>query len=206
MNYKTAISVCLLALAPLTVHAQKIFMCKDATGKTLTSDRPIPDCAGNVKELDNRGIVRREIKPPPTAAEKEQMKRDEEKKQADELAAAERKRNDKALLARFRNEDDIAVARKRNVDLMQDQIKRENAAIANLEKKKSDIEKQITLAKGKKDVEANLKKTVDEIDGSIRDSKKRIQDYESEIAQINEKYDATLKRYRELTTTPAAAR
>ena len=31
-----------------------------------------------------------------------------------------------------------------------------------------------------------------------------IQDYETEIAQINEKYDATLKRYRELTATPAA--
>src|SRR4051794_14525595 len=123
MNYKTAITVCLLAMAPLTVHAQKIFVCKDATGKTLTSDRPIPECAGTVKELDTQGIVRREVKPPPTAAEKEQMKVEEEKKKAEEVAAAERKRNDKALLARFRNEDDIAIARKRDGDLVQDQIK-----------------------------------------------------------------------------------
>src|SRR5436189_5270075 len=130
MKSKTAISICLLALAPLAVHApahaQKIFMCKDPSGKTLTSDRPIPECTGTVKELDKQGIVRREIKPPPTAAEREALKKEEEKMKAEEIAAAERRRNDKALLGRFRNENDIEVARKRNVDLVQDQIKREN--------------------------------------------------------------------------------
>jgi len=206
MKYKTAISIGLLALAPLTVHAQKIYMCKDAAGKTLTSDRPIPECSGNIKELDKQGIVRREIKPPPTAAEKEQMKKEEEQKKADDLAAAERKRNDKAILSRFRNEEDIAVARKRNVDLMQDQIKRENTAIANLEKKRKDVEAQMPAAKGKKNVEAALNKSIEEIDAAIKDSKKRVQDYEAEAAQINANYDQTLKRYRELTTAPAAAK
>jgi hypothetical protein len=207
MNSKTAISICLLALAPLTVHAQKIYMCKDASGRTLTSDRPIPECADRaVKELDNQGMVRREVAAPLTAEQKQQAKLDEEKKKADAIVAAERKRNDMAIMARFRNEDDIALARKRNTDLVQDQIKRESTSITNLEKKKKDVMGQMPAAKDKKDVMASLKRAVDEIDAGIAADKKKIQEYEAEVAQINEKYDATLKRYRELNGTAAAGK
>ena len=104
---------------------------------------------GNVKELDERR--HRPARDPAAAhgrAKSEQMKLDEDKKQVEELAAAERKRERQGPACALPNEDDIAVARKRNLDLMQDQIKRENTAIVNLEKKKSDVEKQIPLGQG----------------------------------------------------------
>jgi hypothetical protein len=203
MKSKTAISICLLAMVPLTVHAQKIYMCKDASGHTITSDRPIPECADRpVKELDRQGIVRREVAAPLTTEQKEQLKLDEEKKKTDALAEAERKRNDKVLLGRFRNEDDIAVARKRNVDLIQDQVKRETASIAVLEKRKKDAQAQAAQSKDK----GALARLNAELDEGIKEDKKKIQEYEAEIAQISQTYDATLKRYRELTTAPAAAK
>jgi predicted nucleic acid-binding Zn-ribbon protein len=209
MNFKTMMSTCLLVMVPIAVQAQtpgKIYMCKDATGKTITSDRPIPECADRaVKELDSSGRTRREVGPPPTPEEIKQAKLDQEKKKLDAIAAAEQKRNDLAIMSRFRSEDDIAVARKRTVDLVQDQIKRETTSLHGLEKRKKDVAAQIPAAKGKTEVLAGLNRQIEEADQGIKDTKKKIQDYEAEAAQINAKFDATLKRYRELNAAAAAA-
>ena len=82
MNFKTMISTCFLVMVPIAVQGQNqpqtIYMCKDATGKTITSDRPIPECADRaVKELDKNGVIRREVSAPPTAEEKKQAKLDQ---------------------------------------------------------------------------------------------------------------------------------
>jgi hypothetical protein len=207
MKTRIAISICLLAVAPLAISAsqgaQKIIVCKDASGRTLTSDRPIPECAGNVKELDRNGVVRREVKPPPTPEELKKVKAEEEKKKADEIAAAELKRSDMAMQARFRSEDDIALARKRDVDLVADQVKRETATLANHEKRKKELEVQLGQAKGKKELVAPLERSIAEQDQSIQSVKKKLQDYDGETQQINAKYDATLKRFRELNAAAA---
>ncbi|MDB5761519.1 MAG: hypothetical protein JWQ21_514, partial [Herminiimonas sp.] len=195
MKNKTGILFYLLALAPLTVHAQKIFMCKDASGRTLTSDRPIPECADRaVREFDKNGIVRHDIAAPLTAEQKRQKQLEEEKRKADEAAAAEQKQNDRAIVARYRNEEDIAIARKRTVDLVQEQIKREAITLAAAEKRRKDLQAEAELPKNKKAAPPGLQRNLDEADQAVRDQKKKIQDYEAEAAQINGKFDATLKR------------
>ena len=65
--YKTLffLSIC---IAP-GAHAT-IFMCKDASGRTITSDRPIPECAERtVWEYGNTGSLKREIAAPLTAGD-----------------------------------------------------------------------------------------------------------------------------------------
>ena len=48
-----------LFLAHVALHAQKIYMCKDESGHTLTSDRPIPECEGRaIREFDKSGTIR----------------------------------------------------------------------------------------------------------------------------------------------------
>ena len=54
-------------LLPWTAQAQ-FFQCKDASGRTLSSDRPIPECADRpVRELGRNGMLKREVPPPLTA-------------------------------------------------------------------------------------------------------------------------------------------
>jgi len=195
----------LMLSAPLAAHAQKILMCKDAAGRTYTSDRPMPECADRaVRELDRNGIVRRVIPAPLTAEQKHQKQVEEEKIRADEIAAADQKQNDRAIMDRYRNEGEIGIARERTVDLVREQSRREAAALAAAETRRKDVQFEIGRLKDKKAVSPALQSKLDESDQAILNAKKKMQDYEAEIAQINAKYDATLKRYRELGGATAA--
>src|SRR3979411_410717 len=124
----------LSALMPLTVNAQ-IIMCKDVSGRTFTSDYPIPECIDRpAREFGRNGVLKREIPAPLTAEQKRQQQLDEEKRKAEEAAAAEQKQIDRAILSRYRNEGEIELARKRTLDLVEEKIKRETVALAAAEK------------------------------------------------------------------------
>jgi hypothetical protein len=191
---------CLLLLPPIS-QAQTIFMCKDASGRTVSSDRPIKECADRpVRELDKNGMVRREIAAPLTPEQKHQKQLEDDKRKEEEEAAAARKQEDRALLARYRNEAEIASARKRLAELVQEHIKRETSALALAEEQRKTADLELQRHKGKKEVAALLQRKIEASDIAIRDQKKKLQDYHSEIAQIDAKFDATLKRFRELAT------
>jgi cell division protein FtsN len=205
MKLKMRILFYFLALAPLTAHAQKIYLCKDASGHTLTSDRPIPECAERaVREMDSHGVVRRDVAAPLTAEQKQQKKLEEEKRKAEEAAAAEQKQNDLGLLARYRNENDIAIARTRTLDQVQEHIKRETASLAGAEARRKEAQADIKKVANKKTIPPALQRKLDEADKASAEAKQRLQDYEAERANINANYDATLKRYRELSGAAAA--
>ncbi|MGJ7505854.1 DUF4124 domain-containing protein [Variovorax sp. GT1P44] len=101
-----ALAACLLlALASPRADAQsapRIYACKDARGRTLSSDRPIADCADREQaELRKSGGVLRTIDAaasPMDLAARE--RRDEEAEQAALLRSGERRR-ERALLVRY---------------------------------------------------------------------------------------------------------
>lgn len=203
MKIKISAACCLLAVLPPSVQAQEILMCKDASGRTFTSDRPIPECSGRaVRQLDRNGMVRHEIPAPLTPEQKRQKQLEEERVKAEQAAAAERRQQDKAILARFRNEADIENARQRTLDTVQEQIKRESALLFAAEKRRKDIKAGIARDKGKK-APAMLQE-LDDAGQAVANSKQKLQDYEAEAAQINGKFALTLKRYRELTAVTTA--
>jgi len=180
-------------------------MCKDASGRTITSDRPLPECSGRaVRQLDRNGMVRREIPAPLTPEQKRQKQLEEERIKAEQAEAAERKQQDKAILARFRNEGDIEVARKRMVDVVQEQARRESAVLAVAEKRKKEIEAEVARSRNQKS--SALQNALEEAEQAVVNSRQKLHDYDAEIAQINEKFAQTLKRYRELTAVKAAGK
>ena len=167
-------------------HAQ-IFMCKDAAGHTLTSDRPIPECADRaMRELDNRGMVRHEIAAPMTAEQKRQQQADEEKRKAEQAAAQEQKRNDRAIRLRYRSERDIDVARKRSLGPVQDQLKSNQASLAAANEQRSKVQAEIESRKKKKaGVPPALQRKLEDFDQAVTSSQNAIQDGEAEIERIN---------------------
>jgi hypothetical protein len=192
-------------MAPWVAHAE-IFICKDASGRTISSDRPIPECAGRaMRELGRNGLVKREIAAPLTPEEKRQKQLQEEKQKADAAAAEEQKKSDRAIMTRYSSEKDVEMARKRSLEPIQEQIKRANASITNSEKqlKQGQAEVENYKKKGAKPP-VELRNRIELAEQSIKDEAKLIQGHEAEIAKINTNYDQTLKRYREITGVTAA--
>ncbi|GGI18858.1 DUF4124 domain-containing protein [Oxalicibacterium faecigallinarum] len=171
---------------PALAHAA-IYMCKDASGRTITSDRPIPECADRtMRELNNAGALKREIVPPPTAEQKRLAEEQRKQRQAEELAAIEQRRSDQALLARYRNEEEIENARARETASLSNLIVQQKAA---LQVARNDWR----AAAGNKSKQDLAAERVQEIAAGIHDS-------QSDLDTLNAKYDGVLKRYRELNS------
>lgn len=186
----------LLAACP-GVHAQ-IFMCKDATGRTFTSDRPIPECAGRaLREYDRAGIARRDILPPPTPEQKRELELQQEKRRLEELAAEEQRRNDRAMRFRYRNEGEIELARKRAVDELQEQIRRETAVLAAAEKRWHAAKAEADgYRKKNQPIPDELQRNLNDAERAVRESKKTLADHDVEIAATNAKHNETVKKFR----------
>jgi hypothetical protein len=197
-SLKTALFLS-LALPMAGVQAQ-IYMCKDADGRTLTSDRPIPECADRaVRELDKSGRTRRDIPAPLTAEEKRRAQQEEEKRKADEAAAEEQRKSDRLLRARFKNEADIEEARKRALEQVDDRIKRDKTALAAAEKQQQQAQSEAdALQKKNSKVPTVLQHRIDDAAQTVAMSRKAIQGHEADIAEVNAKHGALLKRFREL--------
>lgn len=190
---------------PVAAQAQTaIYICKDASGKTFTSDRLLPECAGRaVREMDKNGMVRREIPAPLTAEQRRQKELEEARLKAEAAAAEEQRQVNRAMLARYRNENEIQLARSRTLEPMHDQIKREAETLAAAEKDRAELQKKIDQA-NKKPPSPILQSKLAEAEHSMAAIKKKIAAYQAEEAQINQRFDATFKRYRELTGTTAS--
>ncbi len=195
-----------LLLAPALGHAQtKIYICKDAAGHTLTSDRPIAECSNRpVREIDRSGITRREIPAPPTPEEKQQRAREEAARRAEQLAAEERRHSDRALLARFRSEEEIILSGQRNVALVQENVKRETLLLAAAEKRQQAAEDELALSSRGRQPAQDLRQRLEQADHAVAASRRRLGDYEAEILMINSRTDTMLKRFRELRQEKAA--
>lgn len=189
-----------LLLAPALAHAQaKIYICKDAAGRTLTSDRPIAECSNRpVREIDRSGITRREIPAPLTPEEKQQQARDEAARRAEQLAAQERRHGDRALLARFRSEEEIVATGQRNVVLVQENARRETLLLAAAERRQQAAEDELALSARKHQPSQDLRQRLQDADHAVAASRRRLGDYEAEILMINSRTEAMLKRFREL--------
>jgi hypothetical protein len=196
---------CLSAMLPAAAYAQ-IIMCKDANGKTHTSDRPIIECADRpIREFGSSGYLRREIPAPLTAEQKRQKQLEDEKRRAEEIALLEQKQADRALLARYRSEDDIEIARKRALDVVQDHFVRQTEAIAAAEKLQRDAQSDMVRLKNRNEVPPALQQRLEESDKKVRDEKSKRQSYAEAMVNINAQFDATLQRYRELNNRHSTA-
>lgn len=190
------LSICITSGA----HAA-IFMCKDASGRTLTADRLIPECADRaVREYGNNGAKKRDIAAPLTADQKREKQQQDDQKKVEQLAADEKKKADRALTARYRSEDDITSARKRDATVISDQIAQQKKALSSANQEWKDTQAAVTAQKKKGVVPAGMQYKLDRAEQSVRALTTRLNESEAELAQVHAKYDATLQRYREIAT------
>jgi hypothetical protein len=204
MNIRSTLfaAVALLAsLAAATADAQgAIYTCRDRAGHTLTSDRPIGDCAGTMRELGPSGVVRREIAPPLTAEQQKQKDIDDKARRLAAEATREQHRRDVALLTAYQSEDQIESARRRALVDPEASIKTSQSRLEDLDHEKQTLTKELATYQGKA-VPPLVKRKVEDNQALIDDEGKSIRSRQVDIERINQRYDDDRKRYRELNVS-----
>ena len=180
----------------------RIYTCKDASGKTITSDRPLPECQGREgRVLSKTGTTVQTIEAPLTDDQRAAREAEDEKKKEAAVVRAEQLRRDKALLSTYQNLDDLESKRQRALLQVEREMRESEKRMGVLEKVEQENKQEQEFYK-RKQMPVELKRRVDENEGALRAEKLLLASKKGEIVQVNQKFDDDKKRYTELTAGP----
>jgi len=181
---------------PVAARAQ-LYVCT-TNGRTLTGDLPPPEC-GNVeiRELNRDGSVKRVIEPPLTPEQKKARELESKQRRERETQAQEQLRRDRALLETYASEDEIETSRDRTLAQRQALIDRANQQLKEfkMDRKRLDDESEFYA---KRQLPDKLKRALADNATLQQQQLHAIEDIRADMERINERYDAELRRFREL--------
>ena len=196
------LAMLVMAQSVFAQTAGRIYTCKDASGKTITSDRPLPECQGREgRVLSKTGTTVQTIEAPLTDEQKAAREAEEEKKKETAAVRAEQLRRDKALLSTYQNLDDLESKRQRALLQVEREMRESEKRMGVLEKAEQENKQEQEFYK-RKQMPVELKRRVDENEGALRAEKLLLASKKAEIVQVNSKFDDDKKRYTELTVGP----
>ena len=189
---------CVVGLA----DAQNIYTCVDSKGRTITADRPIPECADrSQRELTPSGVLKRNLGPALT--DHEQAAQDEKDRRLAEKRAreAEDKRRDRALLQRYparpAHDQERAAALVQVDEVIKESNKRRVELLDQRRVIANDFEFYV---KDPSRAPASLKRRLEENEKNLSGQQKFIGDQEQEKRRVNQRFDNELARLTQLWT------
>ncbi len=188
-----------LWIACTAVAAQSFYSCRDHAGRTITSDRPIAECAGVMREIGASGVVKREIAPPLTGEQLRQKELDDKARRSADEAVREKRRRDSALLAAYQNEEQIEAARRRALADADESIRTSRARLAELQKDQVGLVAEGETYKPRA-APPLVRRRIDDNQALIDEEEASIRSRQTDVERINARYDDDRTRYRDLTT------
>jgi chromosome segregation ATPase len=189
------------------------YRCVDEKGQRHVGDTPPPGCATVPMEEFKGSKVLRVIEPTLTPEQVKAKEEEAARKKAADKVAAEQKRKDSALLSTFSTEKEFDVTRDRTIEPISGRIKQAKERIAQIEKHEQKLSEEMEFykaGKGKsgktKEAPANL---VDGLKGAEQEKAtiaKNIANYEREIQEIRNKFDADKQRWLAIKADQAKSR
>ncbi len=194
------ILLALLGMATGLAQAQtRIYSCTTASGKVITSDRPITECLDRPqRELRPDGTVRRVIEPQLVGEDRVRAEEEKKRREQEEQARVEQVRRDRAILGAYQTEADLEAARKRSLRLPEDIIHASEQRLAEYQA----THDQLLAKAGSRGVAALTardQRQLEDLAESISAEKALIVRQGEELKRINARFDADLQRFRELT-------
>lgn len=177
----------------------RIYTCKDASGRTLTSDRPLPECQGREgRVLSGQGTTVQKIDAPLTPEQIAAREAEQHKKREEDERRREQARKDKALLNTYSSLDDIENKRQRALAQVEREMRESERRISLLDRQAAENRAEAEFYK-KKALPPELKRRVDENEASIRAERHLYEAKKGEVAQVNARFDEDRRRYVDLT-------
>ena len=193
-----ALASAALAQGPAPGGMGQIYTCTDATGKRLTSDRPIADCnAREQRVLNADGSVKRVIAPTLTSDERAELEAREREAAAARATRQDAMRRDRNLLTRFPDEAAHRKARAAALDDVRKALRLSEARIGLLAAERKPLIDEAEFYTGKP-LPAKLKSQLDANDATIEAQRMLAQNLQVEGVRINQLYDTELERLKKL--------
>jgi len=189
-----------LGLAQAQTAEPGIYICIDARGRKLTSDRPIPECNDREQKLLNpSGTVKGKLGPTLTALERTELELKEKAAQEERARFNEEKRRDRALLIRYPNKgvhdkeraeavNQVGVVRQAAVNRVEELLRQRSEVNLEMEFYNKDPVK----------APASLRRRADESAQSIAIQNRFIADQDAELRRVNVRFDDELLRLKQL--------
>lgn len=192
---------CVLAGAMGSSWAQGtgIYVCVDAKGRRLTSDRPILECLDREqKELNASGTVRRVVPPSLTAPERAAW--EERERQANEarMRQEEERRIQRALLTRYPNQTVHDMERGKALHAADDVIALAERRLGELAGERKALDAEAGFYKAQAQWPAKLKRQFEDHDQQVAGQHRLIATQAEEKKRIHARFDAELARLKVL--------
>ena len=196
------------ALAQPRETSPGIFVCVDAKGRRITSDRPIPECLDrDQRELSSSGVTKRVVRPHPTADEQARNEAIAQQEATARTKEADAKRRDRALLARYPSQRHHDAEREKQLSLVDGSIAVIELRGADLQKQQEGIQEEMEFYKGDPSkAPAWLKHRVADNAEQLASHKRLVADQMDEKKRINARFDEELARLKQLLNTKPTAR
>ncbi len=191
-----------LAVAPvawgLPTGGAPIYTCTDASGKRLTSDRPIVECNSREQRLLNADGSVKSVRPPAMTADERAVAEERERETFGERARVqEAVRRDRNLLARFPNEAAHRKQRELALETVRRSLRQSEARLIALATERRPLADEAEFYVGKLQP-LKLKLALDANDASVEAQKSLVQNQQIEVLRIDKLYDNELERLRKL--------
>ena len=175
-----------------------IYVCDDAHGRKLTSDRLIAECATREQRVLNRdGSLRRIIPPQLTAEERAQAEVKEKRAAEEREAQKEAARRDRNLLARYPNAAVHDKAREAALDDMRMATKNSEQRLRDLAVERKPLAEESEFYKDRA-MPPKLKQQIDANDTAAAAQRELIANQQAELGRVNAMFDAELARLKKL--------
>ncbi|MEP7060830.1 MAG: DUF4124 domain-containing protein [Betaproteobacteria bacterium] len=147
--------------------------------------------------LDPQARPIKKIDAPPTPAQRAAKEAEERRVEAATKGREEADRHDRALMQSFTSVDEIALSKSRAIGTIDNQLQSSHAYIAQLEKRRADVEAK-RVSYGSKPVPETLDRELASIDTEVLKQKELVEVRKVEKAQTAARYDAFTARWREI--------
>jgi hypothetical protein len=202
------ISLATLLLAASAANAERTFKWVDAEGNIHYGDRvPTPATAQHRQEINEQGRTLKSLDehgtPEEIARQKRQAALEDEKQQQ----TAEQSQRDSELLATYKSETDILIARDNELDAIEEFIRMTNIRIDSLQKRLVDLSGEAASYEGRgKPVPEFVQHQTASIRDQIEQNQVIITLKQEEMQKINETYATDIARYQALQNRKLSAR
>jgi len=186
------------SLVSVTALAQNIYTCKDASGRTITSNIPISECAEREKRVLNRDGSVKEVIPPPLSSEQMRAKREAQAREKAELdRKAEDLKRDRLLISIYQSEEDLNEAFSRLLAVPVSALRASPGRIKILNDEIKKIREESEFYVGKP-WPTSLNRRLDQVVFAIEQERRNIEAKEGEIQRIFARFEVDRQRYRAL--------